>query len=161
VAEIVVADAGPLIAFQQIAHLDLLRTLFGTVLIPETVAHEVEPTLPNLPGWIVVRPTATLPRQMIPRGRLDDGEYEAILLAHALSAALVVVDDRDARRALRRLGLPIVGTVGVLLRAKDAGRVSAIEPLLRRLRSYDFFISAALYQEVLALAGESDADPTS
>lgn len=154
--QVVVSDAGPLIALEQIAHLDLLRSLFGRVLVPRVVAREVAPTLPRLPDWIEVRALGFTSPPILAQGRLDPGEYEAILLASVVSADLVVVDDLEARLALKGLGFSIVGTVGVLLRAKAAGRRRAVGPLLRDLRRYNFFISTTLHREVLELAGETD-----
>ena len=47
----VVSNASPLIALEQIGHLQLLEHIFGTVLIPPAVAHEVAPTV-TLPTWV-------------------------------------------------------------------------------------------------------------
>jgi predicted nucleic acid-binding protein len=42
-----------------------------------------------------------------------------ISLAKALQADQVLLDDRDARRELMRLGLGIAGTIGILERAAE------------------------------------------
>jgi predicted nucleic acid-binding protein len=59
---VTVADSGPLIAYAQFGRLDLLRLLFRTIHIPETVALETSPTLPTLPAWILVHPEGGLPK---------------------------------------------------------------------------------------------------
>ncbi len=153
-AFVVVCDAGPLIALEQIARLDLLRTLYGQVIVPTVVAREVTPTLPVLPEWIEVRGHVGTPRSPLAQGRLDDGEFAAILLARVLAADVIVLDDLDARIFARRLGLAIVGTAGILLRAKRAGAIAAVRPLLDELLASGLFLGGAVIHEVLEDAGE-------
>ena len=56
----------------------------------------------------------------------------------------------------RTLGLTALGTLSVLLAAKQSGHVDAIKPLLEQLRKLDFYMSTDLYHEVLKTAGEAD-----
>jgi hypothetical protein len=66
----------------------------------------------------------------------------------------VILDDRKARSVARRAGVPVIGTLGVLLLAKRQGVLPRIEPLLAALREARFHMSPALYREALHLAGE-------
>ncbi|MEW6367813.1 MAG: DUF3368 domain-containing protein [Acidobacteriota bacterium] len=87
---------------------------------------------------------------------LDLGESESIALAVDLTADLVPLDEKEARREAERLGLNVMGVVGVLLEAKARGLVSAVRPLLDSLRhDAGFWLSDAVYQSALGLAGES------
>jgi predicted nucleic acid-binding protein len=81
----------------------------------------------------------------------DPGEREAICLALELKADLLLVDDKQARRAARQSGLRITGTVGVLELAGSSGVVNLADAL-HRIRSTDFFISDDLIQEALGRA---------
>ena len=52
-------------------------------------------------------------------------------------------------------GLAVTGVLGVLLRAKLAGQISAVKPEIRALRDNAwFFIALSLEAQVLSLAGE-------
>ena len=88
------------------------------------------------------------------REELDSGESEAIVLARELDAVLVLIDERAATRKARGIGLQTVGTLGVLLMAKNKGLVPDLKPLLDSLRQADFRMSDDLYRLVLASVGE-------
>ena len=64
-----------------------------------------------------------------------------------------MLDDRTARRAAQRLSLNVIGTVGVLLLAKDKGFVQVVRPLLDALLRAGIYLDASLYQSALKLAG--------
>lgn len=86
--------------------------------------------------------------------RLDQGESEAIVLAQELGATLLI-DERKARTIAAALGIPLTGTVGVLLEAKRSGIVSQIQPLLDNMLLAGVRLSTRLYDNALKLAGES------
>ena len=84
---------------------------------------------------------------------VDDGEAEAIALA--LEKGLrIILDDRKARGVAMRLGVPVTGTVGLLLKTKESGIVSAVKPLLEALEASHFHISREILVEALRIAGE-------
>jgi hypothetical protein len=116
----VVADASPLIALQQIGHLELLEALFGVIAIPAGVAEEIAPSVPLRP-WIAVLGLAQPMVPMVLRANLGRGESEAVSLAIETRAPRLLVDERAARRIAEALGLPVIGTLGVLLGAKRRG----------------------------------------
>lgn len=148
----VVADTSPLIALQQIARLDLLRALFGSVLMPPAVAAEALSV--DRPEWLVERSlTKPLPPEVAGAG-LGSGESEAIALALELSADRVLLDEMPARRLAERLGLPLVGTLGMLLIAKRGGLIEAIREPMDTLRRTGFRMSTGLYEYLLQEAGE-------
>jgi uncharacterized protein len=85
---------------------------------------------------------------------LDRGETEVIALAQELDADLVVIDERLGRRHARRLGLPLTGTLGVLLKAKSRGLIQEITPLLAAIRQEGIRLGDELVEKVLYLSGE-------
>ena len=122
---LIVSDAGPLIALSRIDRLSLLHDLFGRVLVPLTVVHELRldekrpGVLPLVQAlrkdrWI----EAVVPRDCPALPGLDEGESAAILLAEAQSCPLLV-DERRARIVARKRGLTILGTGRVLLAGKE------------------------------------------
>lgn len=86
---------------------------------------------------------------------LHVGESAAIALALQIPGSILVIDETDARRAAARLGLRVVGTVGILLRAKEQRLIEKVEPYLRALRTKaHFWLSNDLYNHALIVAGE-------
>ena len=77
---------------------------------------------------------------------VDDGEAEAIALASE-KAWRLVVDDLRARSVARNLGVPIIGTIGVLVRAKQAAIITFLRPLLNDLEASGFHMSNTLKEE--------------
>ena len=89
------------------------------------------------------------------RRDLDLGEAETIALALELGAGRVVLDERDGRRFAQRHDLAVIGTLGVLVEAKNQGLLSHIRGELDALRQKaGFFLGEALYREVLLSVGE-------
>jgi predicted nucleic acid-binding protein len=150
----VISNSSPLIALTQIGRLEILHTLHPHVLVPPTVAREVAPTIPELPGWLLVQPLAH-PRQ--PRtvsGSIGPGEHEVISLGLELGSERLILDEQPARRLATSLGLRVIGTVGLLLAAKDRGFLIRIKPELDRLLAVRFFMDQELYDRVIGQAGE-------
>ncbi len=85
---------------------------------------------------------------------LDVGEAETIVLAHELQADWVLMDERKGRRKLTQLGLNKIGTVGILLQAKQQGLISNLRHELEQLRERGFSISQAVIDAVLQQANE-------
>ena len=88
------------------------------------------------------------------RIELDPGETEALVLAEELHADWVLLDESKARRVAAILGLQHIGTVGLLLLAKQRGYVPHVRSLLDELRAQQFRLSDRVYQAILEQAGE-------
>ncbi len=159
---IVISDATPLIAFAKINHLALLRELFDILYIPQAVYTEVAVSAPTRPGatiirhadWIQVRVPVDKRKIAYLRADLDPGEAEALVLAEELAADWVLIDEIKARLAAESLGIKYIGTVGLLLLAKQRGYIVAIKPVMDMLRSRKFYLSDRVYRSVLQQAGE-------
>jgi predicted nucleic acid-binding protein len=149
----VVSNSSPIIAFERIGELDLLRGIFPALVIPPAVAREIA-TATAVPSWITVQPLSggLDPRTVVPD--LGAGECEAISLAVEVQARWLVVDDQAARQVAGRIGLPVIGALGILLAAKRRGLARAVGPYLVRLGSAGFFMRRELLEQVLRLANE-------
>lgn len=150
----VVSNASPLIALHQIGQLTLLPQLFETIFIPTAVMAEITTVSPK-PDWLQQKILTQPVGSQILRASLGPGESETISLALESGCTLVLLDDRPARRLAQTLGLSTIGTLGILLAAKQRGFVPALLPLLDNLRAYNFRIADSLYDLVLKDAGES------
>lgn len=157
----VIVNTSPLLYLHQIHHLELLRELYTTVLVPTAVVHElaegmrkgVDVPEPTGISWMTV--LSTRDRRIIPLlSDLGAGESEVILLGVEHPQSLLVMDDALGRKIARMNDLTITGTLGVLLKAKQTGLVSEIAPLLRQLIACGMWISPAVESMILARAGE-------
>lgn len=157
-----VSDASPLIFLAKLQHLDLLYGLTDEVYIPAAVVVEIraKPDLAtqalndalqqHIQQWTVEDQTSV----ELLRADLDLGEAEVIVLAKALQAERVVMDDLDARRFARRVGLRPVGTLGILLAARRRGQIASLKDEIERLAEHGFRVSPGLAARVLEAAGE-------
>lgn len=118
-----IVNATPLIALALVDQLDLLPQIFSEITVPTTVYDEVVGQGLERPGaqaiaqtqWLqVMAPTAVSTVEPLLLG-LDRGELDVLLLAQEQDPDWVIIDERQARRAARAMGLPVKGTVGVLL----------------------------------------------
>lgn len=158
----IVSNATPLIALAKIGHLELLRAMFGIIVIPKAVHSEVVLRASGRPGgvelrqadWIRIQDVTDHTKVDYLRADLDQGEAEAVVLAEELSADWVLLDERKARLAAELVGLRFVGTMGIFLLAKRLGKIEAVRPLLDELKTKKFYLGETVYQEVLARAGE-------
>jgi len=154
---IVVSNSSPLIALTRIQRLDLLPSIFESVLIPPAVAREIAPSISVLPTWLRIQVPNVLPPASLLRRRLGDGEWEALALAIELKADWIILDDLPARRSAEATGLNVIGTLGTLVTAKRVGLLKSIRPALDSLRATSFFLSPKLYDTLLQAAGEIDS----
>jgi predicted nucleic acid-binding protein len=157
-----ISNASPLIALTQIDRLWILPALIAEVAVPPAVRREIAPTLPQPPAWLVERPSPAQVHAEVEQAGLDEGEAEALNLALDLGAAGILLDDLKARKLAARLGFEVVGTLGVLLLAKQRSLLSAIRPDFDALARVRFHFSSKVADTILAKAGEGSArDPTS
>ena len=161
---IVVSNTSPITNLAAISQFDLLHRLFGEILIPEGVWSELNAQGKRWPGSLEVENSAWIYRKLVNdqplittlERDLDRGEAESITLAIELKADLILLDEREARHAARRLGLPKMGVIGVLLLAHSRHEIDQLKPLLDDLRQKaNFYIDDQLYQAVLEQVSES------
>lgn len=147
----VVADSTCLIVLDRIRRLDILRAVYPDVCVPSAVQQEVG----GLPDWLTVIPVRDLSLVSALETQLDRGESEAIALSMELGAMSVILDEKKARRIASQMGLHVVGTLAVLLRARRNGIIAEVKPLLNEMDQAGFHMTSNLYKEALRLAGET------
>lgn len=141
----VVIDTTVLIALARIGQFELLKRLWGKIIIPERVYEEIGRGATGRPetlaavssGWVAVREVQDRKSVATLAGSLGCGEAECLVLAGEVGAGLLVLDDRRARTAAERAGFQVIGTLGVLVLAAkkgllDPGEVPAMIDGLRR-----------------------------
>ena len=160
---IVVSNTTPLIGLASIGRFELLSHLFSNINIPQAVYDEI--VVAGREKGVAIREVSTSSwvKTVAVRDRLavevlldelDAGEAETIVLARELGADWVLMDERKGRRKLDQLGLRKIGTLGILLKAKEVGSLSVIRPDVERLRQQGFSLSQAVVDAVLQQANE-------
>lgn len=160
---IVVSDTTPLIGLASIGRLELLLEIFGEVYIPqavydETVAHGREEGIAKhavaSADWIRVVEVRDRLAVEVLLDEMDLGEVETIILAKEMNADWVLMDERKGRRKLDQLNVPKIGTIGVLLKARQLELIPELKPEIEKLQPTGFSISPSVVSEILKLAGE-------
>jgi predicted nucleic acid-binding protein len=159
---LVVSDTSPIRALAHLGRVELLRDLFGEVLVPPAVAEELRTPPEGLPGveilelnFVSIQTPHDRERVAELRLELDAGESEALVLALELGITAILIDEATGRAIARRLGLVPLGVLGTLVRAKQRGLIDQVTPLMDQLETeIDFFMSKALRAEIQRMAGE-------
>lgn len=160
---IVLSNTTPLIGLASIERFDLLRQLFGHLTIAQAVYDEAVVSGREEGGakrevstadWIATVAVTDRLAVDVLLDDMDTGEAETIVLASELGADWVLMDERKGRRKLDRLGLNKIGTLGILLKAKQLRLLPAIRPDIERLCQQGFSIAQPVVDAVLQRAGE-------
>ncbi len=156
----IVCDTSPLICLAALDKIELLDIFYPEWCVPEAVFHES--TVDQMPFSSKLR-TTLQDHLKIASGRdkvslyeiyVDRGEAEVIALAEEVNAELILMDDKKGRRFAELKGFKVLGTVGLLIKAKQRGVLDELKPSLDRLMSSGIRISNQLFMEALKLAGE-------
>jgi predicted nucleic acid-binding protein len=124
---VVVSDTSPLHYLILIGRDFVLEKLYGRVIVPPAVLHELgHPAAPpavsawakSPPAWLTVQSPASIPPRF---DHLDLGERQALALAKEIQADFVLLDDKVARRFAESEALKVKGTLGIVADAAKAG----------------------------------------
>lgn len=157
----VVTNTSPLLYLHQLKLMDLLPRLYQRIVVPSAVVTELAegarsgydvPSPATLPWVIVESPPGALFLPMVTA--LGEGERAAIALAASRKSDLLLLDDALARRHAHLLGLPVTGTLGILLRAKAAGFLPALVPVIDALEQLGFRLAHDTRAAAIRLADE-------
>jgi len=158
----IISNATPLIAFARIDQLSLLQKVVGELVIPLAVAQEITAYQPSQRGsldldklpWIQVRSLRSDQQVRLLLPTLDQGEAEVIALALEVNADRVLMDELTGRKVAESLNLRIVGSVGILIRAKQLEYIPAIQPYLQQMRQAGIYFSDRFINAVLRQVNE-------
>lgn len=162
--EVVAADTSPLIALAVMDLLPVLRVLFNSVLVPSAVVTEC---LNDLSKPMADRIGQALANRLLAEQSvtnrdycellaqvLDPGEAETITLAKEKNA-VALIDEATARKVAARENIDTIGSLYVLIRARQENLVSAVTPLLNRLLEHGYHLDRSLVRYVVETCDES------
>lgn len=159
----VVCNSSPLIHLSKAGRLSLLRDFFEEILVPEEVLME---SVENSGGaqdargiknanWIHSMAIKNLDLKKALKLRIDDGEAAAIVLALEQNADLIIMDDYDGRAMAKQYDLRVIGTIGILLKAKLEGKTPSLRHDLDVLKKNGFWMSEELHLRLIQEANEA------
>jgi hypothetical protein len=158
---LLIADSSALVALSVMDLLSTLDRLFDRVLVPEAVYRELTAD-ESLPEATTLRqylhdkrcPISSDTGTVLLDAYGDMGEIEAMYLYKQLKADRLLIDDARGRKVAQLNHIAVIGSIGVLLLAKQKGMIAAIKPKLDRLDGSAVYMSSQLIEQALRLAGE-------
>lgn len=157
----IIVNSTPLIALAKANKLEILKGMYEHIIIPEAVYREVTEKddvaaqrIEAAREWIEVRKVdSSLDRRMY-KAKLHDGEVEVMLLAQEIRADAVIIDDGAARKTAEYLGLPLTGTLGVMIKAKQRGLLETVMPAVQQMEQNGIFFSKEVKEKIRKLSNE-------
>lgn len=158
----VVVNTTPLIALSHVGQLDILKKLYGEIIIPKAVYRELSAKTESICKkavdrsleWIRVENIKNQMAKTMYKTQLHDGEVEVMILSKEIAADIVIIDDANAKKHAKYLGLPVTGTLGVLIKAKREGHINELKPILHQMAENGIYISKSLIELCLKQVGE-------
>jgi predicted nucleic acid-binding protein len=159
----VVTNTTPLIALSYTGQLDLLKKLYGEIIIPDAVYRELsvkkesvcKKAVDKSLDWIHVEKIKNQMAKNMYKTQLHEGEVEVMILSQEINADVVIIDDANAKKHAKYLGLPVTGTLGVLIKAKQEGYLDELKPVLQIMVDNNIYISKKLVDLCLKQVGET------
>ena len=153
----IVSDSGPIIAFSRIGRLDILKSLFGQIVVPMGVYEELVTKGKGRPGSAEVSRSTWIQRREV-RNRenieefstsLHRGEREAIVLAHEIGVPLLI-DERRGRRRATDIGVFVIGSLTILAEAHREGIIKDTASLIHDMLDSGYWIDPEIVEAFLA-----------
>lgn len=148
---VIISDTSCLIALDRIQKIHILQKTFNNVVTTPQVQQEFGR---ELPAWISIKEINDKQRFESLHQLLDVGEASAITLALETENCVLIIDERKGRKVAKELNLNIIGTLKVLLVAKQRGVIESVKEVIMELHNNNFRFKTDIVQEVLKLANE-------
>ena len=150
--DVIIADTSCLILLDNIGELELLKQLYQRITVTPEIAEEFEKKLPN---WISIASPSNKTYQQILEVSIDRGEASAIALALEHKNCILIIDDLKGRKFAEQVGITITGTLGIITKAKQVGKINSVKPYLDKIQNTNFRISNELIKIILKNSGEA------
>jgi predicted nucleic acid-binding protein len=161
VADPPAVNASPLIFLTRADLVDLLQLAAPAIAVPAPVAEEIRRRGPTDPAARALERTSWLLHVEVPAvpsaiasWDLGPGESSVLAWCTAKPGVEAIIDDLSGRRCAEALGIPVRGTLGLVLLGKRRGRLRAARPVLESLRQAGMYLSDRVMNRALQLVGE-------
>jgi len=148
---IVITDTSCFITLDKIGAFDVLRKTFSHIATTPEIQEEFGSELPE---WIEIRPVQDHTLKEVFKETVDAGEASAIALAMETSNAVLIIDDLKGRKLASKMALSFMGTLSLLVKAKEYGVIPSIKPYIEKIQATNFRIAPSLVDLVLERTGE-------
>jgi predicted nucleic acid-binding protein len=149
----IIADTSCLIIYEKINQFGILEKTFEEILITKEVAEEFGY---DLPDWIKIAEISDKEKYLRLTEHLGRGEASSITLALEMKECLLIMDEKKGRRIAEELKVDIIGSLGVLVKAKERGAIDSVSAILKLIDQTNFRISKSVKAEILKQSGETD-----
>ncbi len=146
----IIADTSCLIIYDKIYRLEILQHTFADLMVTDEVAEEFG----ELPDWITVQQIANKDQYLELAKDLGKGEASSITLALEFNDSLLIIDERKGRKVAEEMKIEIIGSLGVLIKAKEKGVIKSVKEILNLIDKTNFRISESIKEKVLKKASE-------
>jgi hypothetical protein len=156
----VILNTTPFISLCSVNLLHLMPSIFGSIVVASSVQEECKeggkifvPNLETLP-WVTVQPVQHK-KQLPVLFELDRGERDTLIIAAEHVDSIVLMDEKPGRNMAEYLGFQVVGTLGILAKARKLGLIESFSGAARDMRQHGIFFSEALILRIADKLGES------
>lgn len=157
----IVINASPLIFLTKLELIDIIIHLFEVVIIPNGVKEEILKQEDKTSEWINSTKKSNIEIEKIDEipsyikaWDLGKGESEVIAFARKNEQFITALDDKAARNCANCLKIKVIGTLGLILFAKNQGIISNASEYLHKLKQLGYRIDDDTFQYALYLANE-------
>jgi len=154
---LIVSNTSPLIVLKRAGAIKFLAEIFQEIRVPPAVWAELKVKEEEFFRGVRELRVEEVGDSLLVEAltlTVDLGEAEAITLALETDAPLLI-DDLKGRRVARRMGVKIIGSLGVLALAKNRGLIDSVKPYIERLVAEGYYLSKRLIEEFLKAMGEA------
>jgi len=142
--QLIIADTSCLILLTKIEELDILKKVFDKIYITDKIAEEFKY---DLPSWIEIVKIKFEDYKTIAE-IIDEGEASAIAMSLKNPNSLIILDDIRARKYALSLGINIIGTLGVIVKAQKENKINSALSLIEKIQKTDFRVSDKLFEQI-------------
>jgi uncharacterized protein len=150
--KIIISDTSCIIALSRIDKLEILHKVFSNIVTTKEVQQEFGQSLPL---WVEIKEIRNSARLKEIEKLLDKGEASAIALALETEKAVLIIDEKKGRKIAREFNLEIIGTLRILLLAKQRGVIPNVKDLIEKLHSCNFRFAKSIIEQILKEANEA------
>jgi hypothetical protein len=154
-----ISNAGPLIVLYKSSLLDILKELYGNIIVPNAVYDEIKRKeegrqLFQENNWINVQKVKNKQTIAVLKSFVDIGETEAIALSLELKKPLLI-DDKKGREIAKSMNVSVQGSLGILAKAKKEGVIKSVKDAIAKILAAGYYLDRQLKNEVLRYVEET------
>lgn len=148
--KVIIADTSCLIIYETINQLEILHKTFPVISVTQQVAEEFG----DLPNWITIKEISNSSQYLELAEILGKGEASSITLALEAKDSILIIDEKKGRKMAQKLGIDIIGSLGILVKAKEKGIIKSVGQILGKIDGTNFRISENIKQKIIKEASE-------